>query len=479
MPATRRLHIRPPHDRDFERDISAIRQELELPEGFPDDVIAAAAEAVKHPRLPDLDRTDIPFITIDPPGAMDLDQALHVERRGSGGYRVHYAIADVAAFVRPGGPIDNEAHRRGETLYGADRTIPLHPRSLCEDGASLLPDQVRPALLWSIDVDDTGEGVHADVRRARIKSRDKLDYDGVQAAIDAGRADPMWDLVREVGELRIRRQQQRGAISLGLPEQEIAVRHGRWVLEYRARLPVEDWNEQMSLLTGMAAAHLMVTAETGLLRTLPQADPHVVARLRRVARALEIAWPEHQPASTFINSLEPLNPTHIAMMLASTRMLRGAGYVAFDGNLPPEREHAALASEYTHATAPLRRLVDRYTGEVCVALCAGEPVPPWVLEALPGLPATMREAGHRASRFEHAVLDLVEAVVLKDRVGETFAGSIIEVDREHPERGDAMVRTPAIEARVDGDAALPLGQDVQLKLAEADPASRQVRFQIK
>src|SRR5699024_1188151 len=166
-----------------------------------------------------------------------------------------------------------------------------------------------------------------------------------------------------------------------------------------------------------------------------------------------------------------------AMLLASTRMLRGAGYVAFDGNLPEHRQHAALAAEYTHATAPLRRLVDRYTGETCVALCAGEPVPSWVLEALPGLPDSMREAGHRASRFEHAVLDLVEAVVLEKRVGETFAGCIIDIDRDHPERGDAMVRTPAIEARVDGRSALPLGERVTLKLVEADPGARRVRFQ--
>ncbi|HET7300114.1 MAG TPA: RNB domain-containing ribonuclease [Oleiagrimonas sp.] len=476
MPTTRRLRIRSPHDRDFERDIVAIRQELQLPANFPDEVVAAAAEAARHPRLPELDRTDIPFITIDPPGAMDLDQALHVERRDNG-YRVHYAIADVAAFVSPGDAVDKEAHQRGETLYGADRTIPLHPRSLSEDAASLLPGKVRPALLWSIDVDESGEGVHVDVRRACVKSRNKLDYDGVQAGIDAGRADPMWDLVREVGELRMRRQQQRGAISLGLPEQEIGIREGQWALEYRARLPVEDWNEQMSLLTGMAAAHLMVKAGVGLLRTLPEAEPHTVARLRRAAHALEIDWPEQQPAAVFINGLDPSNPTHVAMMLASTRMLRGAGYIAFNGELPEYRQHAALAAEYTHATAPLRRLVDRYTGEICVALCAGEAVPSWVLDALPDLPDTMREAGHRASRFEHAVLDLVEAVILENRIGETFAGSIIDVDHDHPERGDAMVRMPAIEARVDGDGALPLGQRVKLKLVQADPALRRVRFQ--
>lgn len=475
MPCTRSLHIRPPHDRTFERDIAAIRRELDLPGAFPDEVVAAAAAAAQHPRLPTLDRTDIPLVTIDPPGSMDLDQALWVQRH-DGGYRVYYAIADVAAFVSPGDAVDREARRRGETLYGADRSIPLHPRCLSEDAASLLPDQVRPALLWCIDVDENGEGTAVDVRRAKVKSRARLDYAGLQADIDARRADPMWQLFQEVGELRMQRQARRGAISLGLPEQEIGSHDGQWALTYRARFPVEDWNEQISLLTGMAAAYLMVEAETGLLRTLPDADPDAVVRLRRTAHALEIDWPQAQSVSDFIHMLDPANPTHIAMMVASTRLLRGAGYVAFDGQLPVARQHAALAAEYTHATAPLRRLVDRYSGEICVALCAGEPVPSWVLDALPDLPGIMRDAGHQASRFEHAVLDLVEAVILEPHVGKDFHGCIIDVDRDHPERGEAMIRTPAIEARVDSESELPLGESVSLKLVRADPAKRQVRF---
>src|SRR3954452_5367162 len=129
--------------------------------------------------MPDLDRTDIPFVTIDPATSMDLDQALHIERDGDG-YVVHYAIADVAAFVTPGDPVDEEAHRRGETLYGADSKVPLHPKVLSEDAASLLPGQVRPALLWTIHVDADGEGTDVDVVRARVRSTAKLDYEGVQ-----------------------------------------------------------------------------------------------------------------------------------------------------------------------------------------------------------------------------------------------------------------------------------------------------------
>ena len=474
MPTTRRIRIQPA-DPVLAQGMHNIRDELKLPSAFPPEVEAAAVAAAANPRLPELDRSDIPLVTIDPPDAMDLDQAMFVER-SDGGYRVYYAIADVAAFVAPGDPVDLEAHRRGETLYGADAKIPLHPKVLSEAAASLLPGQLRPALLWTIDLDKTGEGVAVDVRRALVKSRAKLDYAGVQHLVDAGTADPMWAVLREVGELRQRRELARGGVSLPLPEQEISVVDGRWILAFRARLAIEDWNEQISLLTGMAAAHLMVQAKVGLLRTLPEPDPHAIQRLRITARALGIAWPEALDYPGFIRSLDPSNDTHVAMLTACTTVLRGAGYAAFDGALPEQPMHSALAGEYTHATAPLRRLVDRYTGEVCLALCAKQPVPDWALAALPDLPATMQASGHRARQYEKAILDLAEASVLAPRLGETFAGAIVEVADKDPTCGVVMVRDPAIEARVSAVAALPLGADVKVTLVEADPVKRVTRF---
>ena len=95
-------------------------------------------------------------------------------------------------------------------------------------------------------------------------------------------------------------------------------------------------------------------------------------RLRRTARALGIDWPQDQDHPEFIRSLDPAHPADAAMVVACTWLLRGAGYAAFDGHLPDQPEHAALASPYAHVTAPLRRLVDRYGLEICAALCAGE-----------------------------------------------------------------------------------------------------------
>ncbi len=255
---------------------------------------------------------------------------------------MHYAIADVAAFVSPGDPVDEEANLRGETLYAADSKIPLHPKVLSEGAASLLPDVDRPALLWTIKVDADGEGTDVDVVRARVRSRAKRDYEGVQKELDAGTADEMFTLLGEVGELRKKREAARGGVSLPLPEQEIDIDGDAWTLAFRRMLPVEEWNAQISLLTGMAAASLMVYARVGLLRTLPPPDPRDVQRLHRTAKALRIDWPAELLYPDFIRSLDPDKPNHAAMVVACTRLLRGSGYVAFNGETPEQPEHAAL-----------------------------------------------------------------------------------------------------------------------------------------
>ena len=455
--------------------IAAIQAEMKVSPEFPAAVEKPAAEAAANPRLPDLDLTDLAFVTIDPESAMDLDQAMYLERAGDG-FVVNYAIADLAAFITPGDPIDIEANRRGETLYGADSKVPLHPKSISEDAGSLLPDQVRPALVWRINVDSTGEGTDVTVERALVRSRAKLSYAAVQADLDAGTADDMFTILRELGELRLAREAARGGVSLPLPEQEIVDEDGTWRLEFRRMLPVESWNAQISLLTGFAAASLMVYARVGLLRTLPPADPRDVQRLHRTARALKIDWPAEVLYPDFIRSLDTSRAQprghggRLHPAVAGERIRRVRRRAARPA------QHSALASEYAHVTAPLRRLADRYALEICVALCAGEDVPDWVLAKLHDLPDTMRESGRRANQYENSVLNLVEAAVLAPRLGETFPGVIVEADERDDRRGEVNIQDPAIEAVVVGAAPLPVGQDVAVKLTTADVATRKVEF---
>src|SRR3954469_7743857 len=201
----------------LEERFAAIRQRLGIPAPSPPEVPAAAEQAAAAPALPEADLTDVEFVTVDPPGSTDLDQALHVERRADG-FGVDYAIADVPAFVAPGGPVDAEARRRGQTLYAPDGRTPLPPQVLSEGAASLLEGQVRPAFVWRFELDADGEVRRTELVRALVRSRRRLDYASVQAAADPvpdGAPDPdelvarQAVLLRAVGVRRMKLEEAR------------------------------------------------------------------------------------------------------------------------------------------------------------------------------------------------------------------------------------------------------------------------------
>lgn len=461
--------------------LDQLRTELSVPVEFPPEVTAAAEASVAAGPADDPQRQDftgVEFVTIDPEGSMDLDQAVFIERlpETGSGYRVWYAIADVAAWVEPGGPIDVEAHQRGQTIYAPNAKASLHPPALSESAASLLDDGLkRPALVWQIAIDDAGETTSASVERGWVVSRGHLTYTGVQKDLDAGTASASLQLLREVGEKLLEQEARRGGVSLNLPEEEVSVHDGTWTIDFRTPLPVEGWNAEISLLTGRAAADIMLNGGVGILRTLPPIDPGALERLRRIAAGLKIDWPTPMGYAEFVRSLDPAQPTHLAMLNSCTALFRGAAYTVIGPDTDPKTvEHAALAANYAHATAPLRRLVDRYVGEICVHLCEGTPVPDWVLAALANLPAEMAESDHRAKKFERGVIDLVEALSLSGLVGEQFAGVVIEVsDQGH--RGTISIPEPAVMATVTGKD-LPLGASITVTLAKCDIETGQISF---
>ena len=157
-------------------------------------------------------------------------------------------------------------------------------------------------------------------------------------------------------------------------------------------------------------------------------------------------------------------------MHEATRVGRGAGYTAFDGAPPADATHFAVAAPYAHATAPLRRLQDRYVSECCLAAFAGASPPDWVRAGLEALPAAMAAGGRRAGAVERGVVDLVEAVVLAGREGERFEAVVID-------EGLVQLRDPAVRGRLEGDSPAP-GSEVSVRLRRADVAARTVTFTV-
>ncbi|WP_433302367.1 RNB domain-containing ribonuclease [Actinoplanes sp. CA-030573] len=458
-------------------DFSVLRRELGLPAEFPEDALAEARRAAADPPRAAADRTDIAFVTIDPATSRDLDQAMHLARRAGGGYRVSYAIADVASFVRPGGALEAEAWRRGQTIYLPDGRIPLHPEVLGEGAASLLPDGDRPAVVWTIDLDADGATVGVTVERAMVRSRAKLDYPTVQGQADAGTVPEPVALLPEIGRLLAARAAARGAVNLPLPEQEVERDGDGWRLVLRAPLPVEEHNAHISLLTGMAAASLMLEGRIGLLRTMPAARPEAVEKLRAAAVSLGVPWPAGASVGAVVAGVDPATPRGAAFLDQAAELLRGAAYTPFDGDPPAETGHGGVGAPYAHVTAPLRRLADRYATEVCLALTAGAEVPAWAREALPRLPKTMGDTDRLAGAASRGAVDLAEAVLLEGRVGEQFEAGVVDRDEprgNRPAGGTVAIDDPAVRARCVGD--LPLGERIRATLTVADPATRKVEF---
>lgn len=464
---------------DGHPDFAAIRAEFGLPDTFPPAVLAEAAAAAAVRPAADtgrVDATDVELVTIDPPGSKDLDQAVGVARHGDG-FRVHYAIADLGAVVVPGVELDTEVRRRGQTVYLPDGSVPLHPPVLSEDAASLLPDGPRAAVLWRIDLDVAGEPVSVDVGRALVRSRARLDYAGVQADVDDGRIHPAIAALPEVGPLRRALAVGRGAIELELPEQEVVREGDGWTVQVRQRMPVEDWNAEISLLTGTAAARIMLDAGIGVLRTLPTAEPDAVDALRAVARGLRIDWPAGTTVAELLSGLPRDTPAALALRRAATTLLRGAGYTAFDtaAGAPPPADpgHAGIGAPYAHVTAPLRRLVDRFGTELCLALRAGAEVPGWLRTALPTLPEIMAASDAVAGAVSRACVDRTEAALLAARIGDGFDAVVLRAPADTAP-GEVYVLDPPVLARCTG--TVRLGETARVRLVEADPVTGRIAF---
>lgn len=421
-----------------ERALDAARTELGIRCGFPAEVLAEAEQAAKRVAAAEggrEDRRDLPLVTIDPPGSRDLDQALYIRPEPDGGFRLFYAIADVGFFVDRGGALEAEAWRRGLTVYGPDRKEPLYPPVLSQGAGSLLPDEDRPAILFELALDAAGELRSTAVRRALVRSRAQLTYAQVVEHVCGGEqlfAGREWGdglmAMRRFGELREKVEAARGGVSIPLVAQhvtQLTTRRLGYALEFEAPQPSEEWNEQVSLLTGHAAALLMLQARVGLVRVMGPPDPDAVESFRRAAGALRFPWPEATSYAEFIRTVDISHPRITPLLWQAKRVNRGADYVAFDGELPADPLHHALAMPYAHTTAPLRRLCDRYVLDLLVQLSAGARPSAEEVETLKRLPETMDDAERRESRFERRAIDVAEAWVLRERVGERFAATVL------------------------------------------------------
>ncbi len=393
-----------------------------------------------------VDLTHIPLPTIDPEDARDHDDAVWVERTDAGGYKVWIAIADVSSYVRPDTlHLDEEAKGRGCSVYLPDRAVPMLPRALSSNLCSLLPDEIRLCLCAEVELDGKGDVVKDTLHRAFMKSAAKLTYGGVARALgltDKGKDEPkaaeMVDGLRVAYELsRILRAKRlkRGALDLELPEAKI-------VLDEDSRHPVNV--EKRAMDAGVARAYqlieeLMLLANEVVARWLTARKQPTVFRVH--------APPDEQKLERFLGLCEELgfktdleavrDPRELSKLLKSmvghpkaavlhTLLLRSLKQATYDIT---NVGHFGLASKaYVHFTSPIRRypdlLVHRGVHAVLEAEAKGRRLhmSDEELEKLAEAAMLSSKNERRAMEVEREVSNLYRAYVMRDRVGQRFAG---------------------------------------------------------
>ncbi len=449
----------------------AIAAQFKLPASFPHevqvaaDVVAIAKGKTGEPAWAEgrRDATGLAFVTLDPATSTDLDQAFVLDQDGNE-IVLSYVLADVGAFVPRGGVIETEAWQRGVTVYGPAEKVPLYPKVISQGAASLLPDGPRPAVLVIVGIRPDGTVRLRSVERVVCESRAKLAYDSVDI-----RSIPH---LAEFAKRMWTDEVTRGATRVEFPQQEVvsdASAPGGVRLELRPRLESEIVNSALSLAVNLALAALMKGAGVGLFRVMDDPDERALAPLRRAARALNLGWLASENLRDLQRRLDPMNVQHQRFLLDARRVGGRAGYAVYDPQTPPW--HSAIAATYAHATAPMRRLADRYVLDLSVLLANGGTVPPEMKSQLDALPDVMQRNEARAASVDRAVIDLLEAVSLQNRVGEIFDAEVVDAKGEVVQMID-----PAVRARVANLPKLEDGAKVRVRIDSADTGNRKVHL---
>ncbi len=447
----------------------AIAEQFRLPPSFSTDVLEAAEQAANakgrngkpvwmtHRR----NATQLPFVTLDPAASTDLDQAFTIQRDGDD-LVLYYALADVGAFVPIDSVVEREAWQRGVTIYGLAEKVSLYPKVISQDAASLLPDGPRPAVLILVAIRPDGTVKLRSVERAICSSRAKLAYDSV----DLRSIPYLEDFAKRMWEDEI----VRGAVRVEFPQQEVIVdasAPGGVRLDIRARIPSEIVNSSLSLAVNIAIGTLFKDAHVGLFRVMADPEPRALAMLRRAAHALEIPWSSTETLRDLQRRMDSTNTIHQRFLLDARRAGGRASYAVYSEKITPW--HSAIAATYAHATAPMRRLADRYVLDLACLLANGDSVPQSLTEKISQLPKVMERCEGLASNVDRAVIDLLEAVSLQHRVGEILDAEVVDTENGIVQTFDSAIRARASKLR-----NFENGAKVRVRIDVADPVRRRV-----
>jgi ribonuclease R len=475
-----------------------------IPTRFPDAALAEAEAAAEPGPGGRTDWRDKPFVTIDPPDARDRDDAVQAEPDPApdnpGGWLLRVAIADVAAFVRPGSALDAEARLRGNSTYFPDRVVPMLPDRLSGDLCSLHQGVDRAVLGVTLRLTAQGDKLSHTFARAVIRPRASLTYAQAQAFADgdatavpaeaAAALPPLWAAHAAAAAARDRRQ----PLDLDLPERQIVLDDAGHVasVAFKERLAAHRLIEDFMVLANVAAAEELIRRRTPLLfRVHEEPEPEKLEALREVAEASGFTLAKGQVLKTaHLNRLLAQAAGTDQAELLNITTLRSLPQAYYH---PENFGHFGLALRaYAHFTSPIRRYADLIVHRALIAahgFGAGG-LSPLDTERIEETGTAISEAERRSMAAERDTTDRYLAAFLADRVGQSFGGRVSGVQRFglfvrlDGSGADGLVPIRAVgreffhhdpEAQTlvgsDSGMTIGLGARVTVRLAEAVPAT--------
>ncbi len=459
------------HPDDFGVDVELMIRKHHIPHEFPQPAIDAARAippAISEEELAARrDFRAMPIVTIEGETARDFDDAVWVDKLSNGRFALHVHIADVSHYVKPGGAIDEEAFRRGTSVYFPDRAVPMLPVELSTDLCSLKPGVDRLVLSALLEIDHHGDVVAQEFTRGVIRSAHRMTYTKVHAILEGDAAlreeyalmVPRFELMRELALILNRKRTRRGAIDFDMPEPLIEFdEFGDMIGVKRSpRNIAHRLIEEFMLAANEAVAgHLEALGIPSIYRIHETPDPKRVMEFEEIAatfgyslgmgampvkrysmtgrtrdgrtlrRDLEIADPRFEIASRnyqkLIQQIEG-KPEERVLSYLMLRSLKQARYAE------ENRGHFALAAtSYTHFTSPIRRYPDLVVHRILTRQLSGKP-PRFTEEQLHVIADDCSDTERRAAEAERELVEWKKARFMIDRVGEEFQALIISTTR--------------------------------------------------
>lgn len=443
------------HKNDPGVDILSIIRKHQLPEGFPNEVMAeaeAAPDSITDEEIVQQGRRDLRgevIVTIDGEDAKDLDDAVHVKRLENGNYLLGVHIADVGYYVKENSELDQEAYRRGCSVYLVDRVIPMLPHRLSNGICSLNPQVDRLTLSCEMEFDaDTLRRVRHDVFTSVIRTKERMTYTNVKKILTATEEEPQTELKERYADLlgmfglmedlamRLRgKRMKRGAIDFDFQESKVIVDENGKAIDIikRERSVAEQIIEEFMLVANETVAEHFHWLRVPFLYRIHE-DPNQEKLLNFVQFAANFGYTVKGKGNSvhpkaLQTLLEEIRGTKEATVI-STVMLRSMKQAKYDAE---SLGHFGLAAEfYSHFTSPIRRYPDLVIHRVIREVLDGGGM---LKEARhEALTARMPEIATHSSERERVAVDaerdteqLKKCEFMLDKVGEEFEGIISSV----------------------------------------------------